>query len=249
MNEAQTRKALIDPLLKKAGWDVKDHALVGVEIPVDGYDAEPWNGVTDYILKNPTGEIIGVVEAKKCSRNARDADEQLRHYITEIGRRQAFQPFGFMTNGRDIWFWEVGLANPRPVVGFFTPEDLTRMLFIRQNGAPLGSVAINNQIVDRVYQHEAIRRVAEVFQQGKRRALLVMATGTGKTRTTMGLIDLFIRSQQAKNILFLADRDALVDQTLNDGFKPYLPNEPRDRIYSYNIDKSKRLFVAIRQNS
>ncbi len=74
-------------------------------------------------------------------------------------------------------------------------------------------------IVDRPYQHEAIRRVAEAFEAGKRRALLVMATGTGKTRTTMALIDVFLQANQARNMLFLADRDALVDQALTDGFK------------------------------
>ena len=97
-------------------------------------------------------------------------------------------------------------------------------------------MAINTSIVDRPYQHEAIRRVAESFAANKRRALLVMATGTGKTRTTMALIDLFLRANQAQNVLFLADRDALVDQALTDGFKAHLPNEPRDRIYTWKVD-------------
>jgi type I site-specific restriction endonuclease len=66
---------------------------------------------------------LAVVEAKRCSRNAREADEQLRHYVTEIAKKQPFAPFGFMANGHDIWFWEVGLANPRLVAGFFTPAD------------------------------------------------------------------------------------------------------------------------------
>ncbi len=162
----------------------------------------------------------------------RDADEQLRHYVTEIAKRQSFAPFGFMANGHDIWFWEVGLANPRVVAGFFTPADLERLRFLRQNQLPLEATPINSSIVDRPYQHEAIRRLAEAFAANKRRALLVMATGTGKTRVAMALIDVFLRSHQAQNVLFLADRDALVDQTLTDGFKAHLPNEPRDRIYT-----------------
>ena len=101
--------------------------------------------------------------------------------------------------------------------------------------------------MDRPYQHEAIRRVAEAFAAGKRRALLVMATGTGKTRTTMGLIDIFLRSSWAQKMLFLADRDALVEQALNDGFKAHLPNEPRVRIHTANIDPDKRLYVATLQ--
>ncbi|MGA8578127.1 MAG: DEAD/DEAH box helicase family protein, partial [Bryobacteraceae bacterium] len=97
------------------------------------------------------------------------------------------------------------------------------------------------------YQHEAIRRLAEAFAANKRRALLVMATGTGKTRVAMALIDVFLRATQAQNVLFLADRDALVDQTLTDGFKAHLPHEPRDRVYTHQIDRTKRLFVATEQ--
>ncbi|MBL0351055.1 MAG: DEAD/DEAH box helicase family protein [Elusimicrobia bacterium] len=226
---------------------MKDRSLVRLEVPVDGYDAAPWNGVTDYCLYDSSGDILAVVEAKKTSRNARDADAQLQHYVTEIAKKQSFAPFGFMANGRDIWFWEVGLANPRLVAGFFTPEDLARIKSLRLNRTPLESTPINASIVDRPYQHEAIRRVAEAFAANKRRALLVMATGTGKTRTTMALIDVFMRSRQAQNILFLADRDALVQQALTDGFKTHLPHEPRDRIYTHQVDKGKRLFVATEQ--
>src|SRR2546425_12529140 len=247
LNEALTRIRLIDPQLRQAEWRLDDRTQVRLEIPVDGYDAEPWNGVTDYCLYEPGGQVLAVVEAKRCSRNAREADEQLRHYVTEIAKRQSFAPFGFMTNGHSTHFWELGLANPRLVAGFFTPEDLQRLLFIRQHGLSLAATPINTKIVDRPYQHEAVRRVAEAFAANKRRALLVMATGTGKTRTTMALIDLFLRAQQAQKVLFLADRDALVDQALTDGFKAHLPHEPRDRIYTHNIDKSKRLYVATLQ--
>jgi hypothetical protein len=160
-NEAKTRALHIDPQLRAADWKLNDRTQVRLEVPVDGYDAEPWNGVTDYCLYDASGNVLAVVEAKRCSRNAREADEQLRHYVTEIGKRQPFAPFGFMANGHDIWFWEVGLANPRLVAGFFTPADLERMKFLRQNRQPLESTPINNSIVDRAYQHEAIRRVAE----------------------------------------------------------------------------------------
>ena len=247
LNEAQTRFQQIDPQLRAADWKLHDRTQVRLEVPVDGYDAEPWNGVTDYCLYDASGNVLAVVEAKRCSRNAREADEQLRHYVTEIAKNQSFAPFGFMANGHDIWFWEVGLANPRLVAGFFTPSDLERMKFLRQNRRPLETTPINSSIVDRLYQHEAIRRLAEAFAANKRRALLVMATGTGKTRVAMALIDVFLRAHQAQNILFLADRDALVDQTLTDGFKAHLPHEPRDRVYTHQIDKTKRLFVATEQ--
>jgi type I restriction enzyme R subunit len=247
LNEAQTRALQIDPQLWAADWKLNDRTQVRLEVPVDGYDAEPWNGVTDYCLYDASGNVLAVVEAKRCSRNAREADEQLRHYVTEIAKKQPFAPFGFMANGHDIWFWEVGLANPRLVAGFFAPADLERLKFLRQNRRPLEATSINSSIVDRPYQHEAIRRLAEAFAANKRRALLVMATGTGKTRVAMALIDVFLRANQAQNVLFLADRDALVDQTLTDGFKAHLPHEPRDRIYTHQIDKTKRLFVATEQ--
>jgi type I restriction enzyme R subunit len=247
LNESRTRAHHIDPQLRAADWKLSDHTQVRLEVPVDGYDAEPWNGITDYCLYDGSGNVLAVVEAKRCSRNAREADEQLRHYVTEIAKKQTFAPFGFMANGHDIWFWEVGLANPRLVAGFFAPGDLERLRFLRQNRRPLEATAINTSIVGRPYQHEAIRRLAEAFAANKRRALLVMATGTGKTRVAMAVIDVFLRANQAQNVLFLADRDALVDQTLTDGFKAHLPHEPRDRIYTHQIDKTKRLFVATEQ--
>lgn len=245
--EAHTRLLQIDPQLRAADWKLNDRTQVRREVPVDGDDAQPWNGVTDYCLYDASGNVLAVVEAKRCSRNAREADEQLRYYVTEIAKRQPFAPFGFMANGHDIWFWEVGLANPRLVAGFFAPLDLVRMKFLRQSQQPIEATSINSSIVDRSYQHEAIRRLAEAFAANKRRALLVMATGTGKTRVAMALIDVFLRAQQAQNVLFLADRDALVDQTLTDGFKAHLPHEPRHRIYTHQIDKDKRLFVATEQ--
>lgn len=119
LNEAQTRALHIDPQLRVADWSLNDRTQVRLEVPVDGYDAEPWNGVSDYCLYDPSGNVLAVVEAKRCTRSPREADEQLRHYVTEIAKKQPFAPFGFMANGHDIWFWEVGLANPRLVAGFF----------------------------------------------------------------------------------------------------------------------------------
>jgi type I site-specific restriction endonuclease len=109
LNEAHTRAMHIDPQLRAADWKLNDRTCVRLEVPVDGYDAEPWNGVTDYSLYDASGNVLAVVEAKRCSRSPREADEQLRHYVTEIAKKQPFAPFGFMANGHDIWFWQVGL--------------------------------------------------------------------------------------------------------------------------------------------
>ena len=247
ISEERTRKEMIDPQLEHAGWFLHDHSKVKIEIPVDGYDAEPWNGVTDYCLYRENGEVLAVVEAKKTMVDVRQAQTQLDYYVKEIEKHQSFRPFGFLANGYDIHFVDVGFAPMRLVNGFFTREDLENQLFIRQEGKPLGDTPINTRIAERSYQHEAIRRVSETFEKGKRKALIVMATGTGKTRTAMALIDMFIRANQARRILFVADRDALVEQAKSDGFEQFLPDEPCTRLYSWDVDKSKRLYAVTLQ--
>jgi len=275
LSEEQTRKQLIDPQLERAGWFLRDHSKVKIEVPVDGYDKEPWNGVSDYCLYRENGEILAVVEAKKTAVDVKLAEAQLIHYVKEIEKHQSFRPFGFLANGREIHFVDVGYAPRREVAGFFTREDLENLLYLRQNAQPLGSVDINPDIVDRSYQHEAIRRVCEAFEVnnvpkagldgssrfeeafgtlepsgrsgGKRRALIVMATGTGKTRTTMALIDLFLRANQARRVLFVADRDELVRQALADGFQKFLPQEPCARLHSWDTQFTQRLYAVTLQ--
>lgn len=254
-NEAKTRQELIDPALQKAGWDVTDPDQVGLEIPVDGFDPQAWRrletklkrlrekgapydpdlpkGISDYVLYRPNGEIMAVVEAKRTSIHPRLAQAQTEFYVTELAKRQSFRPFAFMTNGREIQFWEVGQTNPREVWGFFSPDDLENRLYIRENKTPLAQAAIDTAITDRAYQLQAIRRTAEAFEQGKRKTLLVMATGTGKTRVAMSLVDVFLKTNQARRILFVADRDALGEQALIEGFQAHIPAEPNTRIHSY----------------
>lgn len=255
LNEQKTRKQLIDRQLEAAGWRLDDRTQVRREVPADNavressaeYGGSGTGGITDDCLYDDDGCVLAVVECKRTARSPREGEEQLRLYIARIAQQQPFAPLGFMANGLTTWFWEVGLAHPRMVAGFFTRADLKRLRFIRENRQPLAEESINRTIVDRPYQHEAIRRDSEAFIAGKRRALLVMATGTGKTRTAMGLVDLFLRTSWAQKILFVADRDALVEQALNDGFKAHLPHEPRVRIHTANIDKDKRLYVATLQ--
>ncbi|MGB2868628.1 MAG: DEAD/DEAH box helicase family protein [Bacteroidota bacterium] len=246
VSEAQTRYNLIDPQLKKAGWNLSDRTQVAFEIPVAGYDGSPLEGFTDYCLYSPNGDVLAVVEAKRTSRDARVGKQQLLQYLEAIEKKQSFRPFGFMANGDSIFFWDSKVAAERQVAGFFSRENLERLLFLKQNHKPLNSVEINRTIVERSYQTEAIRRISEAIEvKKKRKALLVMATGTGKTRTIMALIDLFLRTHNAQRVLFLADRDALVDQALTDGFKTFLPNESRARIRTYDVDEAKRVRICV----
>jgi type I restriction enzyme R subunit len=246
VSEAQTRYNLIDPQLKKVGWNLSDRTQVAFEIPVAGYDASVSEGYSDYCLYMPNGEVIAIIEAKRTSRDPRVGKQQLLQYLEGIEKKQSFRPFGFMANGDDIFFWDSLHSAERQVAGFFSRENLERLLFLQQNHKPLNSIQINEKIADRSYQTEAIRRISEAVEVKKRRkALLVMATGTGKTRTIMALIDVFLRTHNAQRVLFLADRDALVDQALTDGFKTFLPNESRARIRTYNLENAKRARICV----
>ena len=122
LSEELTRKEMIDPQLEKVGWYLRDHSKVKTEIPVDGYDAEPWNGVSDYTLYRENGEVLAVVEAKKTSVDVRLAETQLTHYVTEREKHQSFRPFGFLANGDEIYFnvSTVGISEAeRQVEGLF----------------------------------------------------------------------------------------------------------------------------------
>lgn len=265
--EQVTRQELIDRALIKAGWDLADSNQVGQEIPVDRFDPAAWailrerlkregwdgstplpSGISDYLLYRSNGQVLAVVEAKRTSVNPRIAKLQAEFYASEIEKwpNQSFQPFVFLTNGHKILFWEKGFAHEREVHGFFSRADLENRLDLRKNQTPLTQMAINTKITNRAYQIEAVRRVCEAYEQGKRRTLLVMATGTGKTRTAMAIVDVFIQAHQARRVLFVADRDELVDQAIKEGFAEHLPDEPHIRITSANvaISTTNRLFAV-----
>ena len=200
INEARTRYDLTDPALARAGWDVHDPHQVGIEIPVDGSDAEAWaqfkailnksrtadnpldgeipSGIADYVLYRENMEVLAIVEAKKTSIDPRLAEAQAEYYVTEIAKRQSFRPFAFMTNGLDIYFLDAGVTSKRLVAGVFSRADLERLLWIREHKAPFASAPVNTTITDRGYQIEAIRRVCEAFEQNKRRKPVDAYIGT-----------------------------------------------------------------------
>jgi type I restriction enzyme R subunit len=248
ISEKETRYSLIDPQLKKAGWNLSDRTQVRFEIPVTNYDKTVVAGFTDYCLYRSDGDIIAVIEAKRTSRDARVGKEQAFEYASELQTKQSFRPFIFLANGEDVFFWDSENSAERHVAGFFSNQNLERLLHLKRNRKPLNTVQIKESIVNRSYQTEAIRRIAETFEvKKKRKALLVMATGTGKTRTAMALIDILLRANYAQKILFLADRDSLVEQALTDGFKTHLPHESRGRIRTYDIPTEARVFVSTLQ--
>lgn len=248
ISEKETRYSIIDPLLRKAGWNLADHTQVRFEIPVQNYDKTRVTGFTDYCLYRTNGEVLAIIEAKRTSRDARVGQQQVLEYLTEIEKKQSFRPFAFMCNGEDTFFWDSELSSERRVAGFFSRKNLERLLHLKKNRKPLFTARITESIVNRSYQIEAIRRISETIDsKKKRKALLVMATGTGKTRTIMALIDVLLKSNAAQKILFLADRDSLVNQALTDGFKDHLPHESRTRIRTYDISTDARVYVSTLQ--
>jgi type I restriction enzyme, R subunit len=224
--ESETRDLLIDLLLKEAGWALS--AERDREYPVTGMPSKGGKkdgpGFVDYVLWGDDGKPLGLVEAKRTSKSPKIGRKQAELYADclegEFGRR----PIIFYSNGYEHWIWDDVRYPPRKVQGFYRKDELELLIQRRETRKALGSVEISSTIVERHYQLRAIRRIGETFEsESQRKALLVMATGAGKTRTVIALADLLMRANWAKRILFLADRIALVNQTVN-AFKTHLPS-------------------------
>ncbi|MBI2342969.1 MAG: DEAD/DEAH box helicase family protein [Deltaproteobacteria bacterium] len=244
MSERQTRQEIIDKRLADAGWNVSDPTQVTAEHPIlHQSSSSTGTGYADYLLIGQDGKPLAVVEAKKTSADAEKGREQAKQYADGLEQMEFPRPFIFYTNGHEIHFWDDTRYGPRKVWGFFNRDDLERLAFQRKEHQKLSSSLIDTNIVDRPYQLEAIRRVLEAFSKNRRKALLVMATGTGKTRVAMALIDVLMRANWVKRVLFLADRNALLRQADGD-FKSYLPNAPRTRMTKSNTPANKRVYLA-----
>lgn len=217
IDEKQTRKDYIDIALLDAGWDLTA-ANVKEYLLVSGKRA-------DYVLWGKDGKPLAVVEAKRTMNDPQVGQGQAEGYAKELEQQFGQRPVIFFTNGLTIWLWDdhssIGYV-PRAVQGFYRREELERLMS-RRDRNPLLISNINNGIIDRLYQTKALERIAEVFTKEKSRsALLVMATGSGKTRTAAALVDFLSKAHWIKNVLFLADRDFLVNQAKAD-FTEYLP--------------------------
>ncbi len=232
-NEKLTRKEIIDRRLKQANWNVTDLTQVveefDIHLTVADDPATPYAGhqFSDYVLLGRDGKPLAVVEAKKTSVDAAIGREQAKQYCHNIQSTQGGAlPFCFYTNGHDIYFWDLDNYPPKKVFGFPTRDDLERYGYLRGARKALASELINTKIAGRNYQIAAIRAVMEAIEKRKRKFLLVMATGTGKTRVCIALVDALMRAGWIERVLFLVDRIALRDQAL-EAFKEHLPNEPR----------------------
>lgn len=250
-NEKLTRKEIIDNRLEQADWIVTDRTQVIEEFDIHLTEVEepttPYAGhqYSDYVLLGKDGKPLAVIEAKKTSVDAALGREQAKQYCYNIQSTQGGDlPFCFYTNGHDIYFWDLENYPPKKVFGFPTRDDLERYAYIRKARKQLAGELINTRIAGRNYQIAAIRAVMEAVEKRKRKFLLVMATGTGKTRTCIALVDALMRAGWAERVLFLVDRIALRDQTL-EAFKEHLPNEPRwPKQGEKEIATDRRIYVS-----
>jgi len=221
-SEAQTRDDFIDLLLKEAGWALdkpRDR-----EYPVQGMPTEQGEGRVDYVLWGDDGKPLALVEAKRTKKSAQTGQQQAKLYADCLENEFGQRPVIFYSNGYGHWLWDDVNDPPRAVQGFYKKGELELMIQRRTSRKPLAEAPINPEIVERYYQTRAIRRIGEAFEKDRdRKALVVMATGAGKTRTVIALCDLLMRCNWAKRVLFLADRRALVIQAVN-AFKKHLPD-------------------------
>jgi type I restriction enzyme R subunit len=172
-------------------------------------------GYVDYVLRGEDGKALAVVEAKRTTIDAKDGKTQAECYADCLEKEYGQRPLIYYTNGYDIYFWDDCNYPPRLVQGFLNRDEMQRLVDRRQLAKPLNTIALDTAIAGkgRAYQRLAIESVCEQFDVHKqRKSLLVMATGTGKTRTTIALVDILMRAGVAKNVLFLADRNALVNR-------------------------------------
>jgi type I restriction enzyme R subunit len=219
-DEAQTRRDYIDVLLHEAGWPLDQER--DREFPVRGMPNTKGEGFVDYVLWGDDGLPLAVVEAKRTTRDARVGRQQAKLYADCLEQQFARRPLIFYSNGYETWLWDDARYPPRAVQGFFTKDELELLIARRASTRKLGDTEVNTAIVERHYQHRAIRRICESFERdNQRKALVVMATGAGKTRTVIALIDLLMRAGWVKRALFLADRVALVNQAVG-AFKEHL---------------------------
>lgn len=223
-NEVQTRDAFIDLLLNEAGWPLDQER--DREFPVTGMPNNTGEGFVDYVLWGDDGKPLAVVEAKRTRRDAQVGQQQAKLYADCLEKQFGQRPLIFYTNGYDHWFWDDSSYPPRSVRGFLKKSEMQLLIQRRITQKPLSKVDIDTDIAGRYYQTRAIGRVCESFEKDHlRKALLVMATGSGKTRTVIALTDLLMRANRVKRVLFLADRIALVKQAHN-AFKTHLPSAP-----------------------
>ncbi len=244
ISEAETRKLYIDMMLKEAGWNVLNEdgkilpSTACVEVEVFGMPNNEGKGYADYVLFGQNGVPLAVVEAKRTSRSPEAGKHQAELYADCLEKQYKVRPVIYYTNGFETYIIDGLGYPPRRLYAFHTEKDL-QLLIDRRKRGKITDFSINDNITDRNYQKTAIKAVCEHLNTMHRRALLVMATGTGKTRVAISLVDVLMRNDWAKNVLFLADRTSLVRQA-HGKFVKYLPNTTTCVLSETETDTKKK---------
>jgi len=226
ISEFETRRRYIDADLKMCGYvfdQNKKCNCIEREYEVSGMPNESGIGYADYVIWGSTGSIIAIIEAKRTSEDAEKGRNQAKLYADCIGQVQAVRPIIFYTNGFETYMWDSVRTTPRLVSGIFPQRDIDNMISKRYISKKVSDIKIDEDITNRHYQLRAVTKCCDEYENGVRNCLLVMATGTGKTRTAASIVDVMTRSQQMERVLFLADRRELVKQA-KEAFSKYIPN-------------------------
>ncbi|MCS5699147.1 DEAD/DEAH box helicase family protein [Cyanobium sp. FGCU-52] len=221
LTEFDTRRLYIDHYLEEVGWRLGEGR--SDEVPVAGMPNETGEGFVDYVLWGDDGKPLALVEAKRTSRDPMQGQQQGKLYADCLEAQYGQRPLIFLSNGYRHRLWDDLRYPPREVQGFYRKAELETLIRRRAQRQSLASATVDPQIVERYYQQRAIRAIGESLEGRRRKVLLVMATGTGKTRTVIALADLLIRCHWVKRVLFLADRNALVLQAER-AFRRFLPD-------------------------
>ena len=228
ISEAETRKLYIDLMLKEAGWEVLDAegaiqpSKACIEVEVEGMPNNEGKGYCDYVLFAANGLPLAVVEAKRTSVSPVKGKHQAELYADCLEKRYGIRPVIYYTNGFETYIIDGLGYPPRRLYAFHTESDL-ELLIQKRKRHDITDFSVKDNITDRHYQKMAIKSVCEHFNTKHRRGLLVMATGTGKTRVSISLVDVLARNGWVKNVLFLADRIPLVSQA-HKNFVKLLPH-------------------------
>jgi type I restriction enzyme R subunit len=220
ISEFKTRKMYIDLDIQLAGWKIGNDCRE--EVKVNGMPNKSGIGYADYVLFGDDGRPLAVIEAKKTSVDPRVGKQQAKLYADYLEMEYSTRPVIFYSNGFDYYIWDDMNYPERRVSGIYTKEDLVWLINKRRNKKSLDSPNVRDSITNRPYQKMAVQAVCDTLTKGHRKALLVMATGSGKTRTAISIVDVLVNKGWVKNVLFLADRTALVRQAKKN-FKMHLP--------------------------
>ena len=252
-DEATTRTRLIDTQLADIGWDIGDNGADTEEITqeeeLENQPTATGIGFADYVLWDDNGKPLAVIEAKKTSVSVEQGKTQAEYYANALEIEHGQRPVVFYTNGYDIWMWDDYKTNgkrnypPRKLFGFYSKDSLQHMVYQRTAKKQLNTISPRADIAGRTYQIESIKRVTEQFTDKRRKALVVQATGTGKTRVAIALTDLLITAGWVKRVLFLCDRRELRKQAKN-AYNDFL-NEPLTIVSKHTAnDRNQRIYLA-----